>query len=228
MTDAGPVPARPPGDLRVVEIGFVSDVVCPWCVVGFKQLERALGQMAVRARLTWHPFELNPQMPPEGQNLRQHLIEKNGITEQQSHQARAHLTRIGAELGFDFNLSDDMRMVNTFRAHQLLDWAALHGRQHPLMLELFADHFSRGRDVSDDAVLTAAAARAGLDPAAARLALESGAHAAPVRARQRFWIERGIRSVPSIVFANRYLTTGAQGTEAFAHALQRCLIETAT
>ncbi|NOD93433.1 DsbA family oxidoreductase [Ruegeria sp. HKCCD4884] len=211
----------------IVQIDIVSDVVCPWCIVGFKQLDTALQQMGVLARLRWHPFELNPNMPREGQNLRDHIMEKYGTTAEQSQQARDRLTSIGAELGFTFNFGDESRMVNTFAAHQLLDWAEGQGRQHPLKLALFDAYFTRQKDVSDTEVLLDAVRSVGLDAEVARQALESGQHTGPVREKQQFWTSRGISGVPSMVFGGKYLLTGAQGSETYAQVLQRCLSEAA-
>ena len=95
-----------------VRIDIVSDVVCPWCVIGFKQLEKALELTAIAAEIDWHPFELNPHMAEEGENLREHLAAKYGTTREESIRARARLTELGDELGFTFNYSDDMRMYN--------------------------------------------------------------------------------------------------------------------
>lgn len=211
----------------VVQIDIVSDVVCPWCIVGFKQLDQALQQQSVLARLRWHPFELNPQMPPEGQNLREHIMQKYGSTAEQSVQARERLTSIGAELGFAFNFTDDSRIVNTFQAHQLLDWAEGQGWQHPLKLALFDAYFTEQKDVSKLDVLADAAEAAGLDPQDARAALASGDHQAPVRQKQQFWTSRGISGVPAMVFAGKYLTSGAQGAETYVGVLNRCLQEAA-
>ncbi len=210
-----------------VQIDIVSDVVCPWCIVGFLQLDQALQNRGVLARLRWHPFELNPTMPPEGQNLREHIAEKYGSNAEQSQQVRDHLTSIGAELGFTFNFNDDSRIVNTFAAHQLLDWAETQGRQHPLKLALFDTYFTKQQDVSDPEVLMAAVGAAGLDPDAARAALASGDHAGKVREKQTFWTSRGISGVPSMVFGGKYLLTGAQGADTYAHVLDRCLTEAA-
>ena len=211
----------------VVQIDVVSDVVCPWCIVGFRQLDLALQQQNVMARLRWHPFELNPTMPPEGQNLREHIMEKYGSTPEQSQQARENLTQIGAELGFEFNFHEDSRIVNTFAAHQLLDWAESQGRQHPLKLALFGAYFTEQKDVSNLDVLLDAVKTAGLETEAAKAALESGEHVTPVRQKQQFWNSRGISGVPSMVFGGKYLLTGAQGTETYAQVLQRCLSEAA-
>ncbi len=219
MTKADPRP--------IVQIDIVSDVVCPWCIVGFRQLDQALQQQNVLARLRWHPFELNPTMPPDGQNLREHIMEKYGSTPEQSQQARDRLTQIGAELGFVFNFREDSKMVNTFAAHQLLDWAETQGRQHPLKLALFAAYFTDQKDVSDVDVLLDAVRSAGLEPELAKAALASGDHVAPVRKKQQFWTSRGISGVPSMVFGGKYLLTGAQGTDTYAQVLQRCLAEAA-
>lgn len=211
----------------VVQIDIVSDVVCPWCIVGFRQLDLALKQENALARLRWHPFELNPTMPPEGQNLREHIMEKYGTTAEQSQQTRDRLTQLGAELGFAFNFDDDSRIVNTFAAHQLLDWAETQGRQHPLKLALFQTYFTDQKDVSQIDALLDAVRAAGLDAELARSALESGAHVAAVRQKQEFWISRGVSGVPSMVFGGKYLVTGAQGTDSYAQILRRCLAEAA-
>lgn len=123
-----------PNKLR---IDIVSDVVCPWCIIGYLQLERALAKTATPYELHWHPFELNPDMPAEGQNLREHLVEKYGSTKEQSDANRNHITAIGAELGFEFRFTDDMRMHNTFNLHQLLHWADQQGRKHDLKQAFF-------------------------------------------------------------------------------------------
>ncbi len=211
----------------VVQIDIVSDVVCPWCIVGFRQLDLALRNLQVLARLRWHPFELNPNMGPDGQNLREHITEKYGSSAEQSQQVRNQLTALGADLGFTFNFDDGSRIVNTFEAHQLLDWAEDQGRQHPLKMALFEAYFTQQKDVSNREVLVEAAETAGLDPANARAALESGTHAAPVREKQYFWTSRGISGVPSMVFGGKYLLTGAQGTDTYMQALQQCLNEAA-
>lgn len=208
-----------------IQIDIISDVMCPWCVVGFRQLEQALGATGAGAYIRWHPFELNPAMPTEGQNLREHITEKYGASPEQSAQNRAQLQSIGTDLGIDFKFGDDSRIVNTFAAHQLLDWAQTHSLQHPLKLALFEAHFTQGRDVSCTDVLVDVAAGVGLDSDAAMQVLESGSHASDTRARQQFWTERGITGVPAVVFDGKYLLTGAQGAQTYAQMLQKVLTE---
>jgi len=160
-----------------------------------------------------------------GQNLREHISEKYGISEEQSTQNRAQLQKIGSDLEIDFKFSDTSRIVNTFAAHQLLDWAQTHGLQHPLKLALFDTHFTQGRDVSDLDVLVDVATSVGLDAAHARDVLDNANHAAQTRARQQFWTERGISGVPAIVFEGKYLLTGAQGAETYAQMLHKVIQE---
>lgn len=210
---------------QTLEIDIVSDVVCPWCIVGWRQLEQALAGLGVGAFVRWHPFELNPAMPPEGQNLRTHIAEKYGSTPAQSDQARARLTALGAELGFTFAFTEESRIYNTFDAHRLLGWAATQNRQHPLKLALFEAYFTHGRNVSDAEVLADAAEAAGLDRARAAEVLAGGTLAQATRGHLNDWAARGITGVPSVILGRKYLLTGAQGVEGYTRALRRCLSE---
>lgn len=214
---------------KSIRIDIVSDVVCPWCVIGFKQLGQALEQLGdeVDADLHWHPFELNPQMPPEGQDLREHLAQKYGTTAAQSHAARERLTGIAKSLGVEFRFYDGMRVRNTFRGHQLLHWAGEQGRQTDLELALFDSYFSREEDVDDLDVMVAAAGRAGLDEELARAVVADGRYADAVREEQQFWLGKGINAVPSFILDGRYLIPGAQDPEIFVAALRRLVSEKA-
>lgn len=204
-----------------LRIDIVSDVVCPWCIIGYRQLERALAETATPYELHWHPFELNPNMPAEGQNLREHLAEKYDSTKEQSDANRSHITAVGAELGFEFCFTDDMRMHNTFNVHQLLHWADQQGRKQDLKQALFAAHFTHGRNLSDDEVLANVAAEIDLARDEALAVLHDQRFANDVRAAEKFWIDAGIRGVPAIVFNRRHLVTGAQGTENYQQILQQ-------
>ena len=211
----------------VIDIDIVSDVMCPWCIVGFRQLEQALAATGMGARIRWHPFELNPAMPAEGQNLTEHIAEKYGSTAEQSAQNRAHLVALGQDLGIDFVFSPDSRIVNSFAAHQLLDFSLAQGLQHPLKMALFKAHFTDQRDVSDTDVLLDVAQSVGLARAEAATVLSGGALAESVREKEAFWTSRGISGVPSMVFAGKYLITGAQGAENYAQILQQVAREDA-
>lgn len=212
-------------DAAGIQVDIISDVMCPWCIVGYRQLEQALGAVGVGAFIRWHPFELNPAMPPEGQNLTEHIAEKYGASAEQSAANRKALSDLGEDLGIAFHFAPDSRIVNTFAAHQMLDWAQEHQLQHPLKLALFDAHFTQGRDVSDTSVLVDVAASVGLDADQAREVLKNATHAEATRARQQFWTSRGISGVPGIVFDGKYLLTGAQGVATYAQMIQKVMGE---
>lgn len=222
MTKDAPAQTAP-----ALQIDIVSDVMCPWCIVGYRQLEQALAQTGVGAFIRWHPFELNPQMPPEGQNTAEHIAEKYGASPEQSAQNRAHLVQIGQGLGIDFQFTPDSRIVNSLAAHQLLHWAQEHNLQHPLKLALFEAHFTQGRDVSDHAVLVDVAESVGLDRTKAAEVLESGSHADAVRELEGVWTGQGISGVPAMVFEGKYLVTGAQGSDNYSQVIQQVMAEKA-
>ncbi len=202
-----------------LRIDIVSDVMCPWCVIGYRQLTTALEENKVDHEIHWHPFELNPNMPAEGQDMREHLIEKYRTTPAQSDANRAQMTARGDELGFEFNFADGFRMHNTFNTHQLLHWANGEDRKNDLKQALFTAHFTNGRDLSDDSVLVDIAAEIGLDRDKAVAVLEDQRFAADVRQEQQFWAQQGITGVPAIVFDRQHLVTGAQGVDNYKQML---------
>ena len=208
-----------------LRIDLVSDVVCPWCIIGWRQFQQALAEREERIdlELHWHAFELNPDMPPEGQNLREHVAAKYGASPEQSDKARQRLADLGASLGFTFNYSDDTRMVNTFKAHQLLHWAAEQGCQTELKEALFAAFFTDGRDVSDSEVLADVCAGVGLDRDEALAVLSEARFARSVRDDQRQWVEQGIQAVPTFVVNQQYMVQGAQEAVAFGRMLDKLL-----
>jgi len=216
----------PPAKIR---IDIVSDVVCPWCIVGYKQLQEALSRLdgEVEAEIHWHPFELNPMMPAEGQELREHMGQKYGTNRQQSDAARARLAGVGESLGFSFNFYEGQRIYNTFLAHQLLKWAEQQGRQSELELALFESYFSKQENVGDEKVLARIAGRVGLDEVEAAAVLEDGRYATDVREHQRFWLSKGIQAVPSFILDRRYLIPGAQDPDVFVAALEKLTEDTA-
>ena len=214
-------------DSKVVSVDIISDVMCPWCIVGYKQLEQALGHTGMGAQIRWHPFELNPDMPPEGENTAEHIMRKYGTTKEQSDAARENMRSTGQSLGFKFNFRPDSRIVNSFQAHQLLDFALSQGKQHPFKMALFAAHFTEGRNVSDEAVLLEIVGEVGLDQELAKQALSAETFASSVREKEALWHSQGITGVPSMIFGGKYLVTGAQGAENYAKVLERTLAEAA-
>ncbi|MCG3871480.1 DsbA family oxidoreductase [Psychrobacter sp. Ps7] len=204
-----------------LRIDIVSDVVCPWCVIGYRQLAEALKQTNTEHEIHWHPFELNPNMPSAGQNMREHIMEKYGSSKQESDASHARLMEAGNEVGFTFNFNDDTRMHNTFNLHQLLHWADQQGRMHALKQALFVAHFTNGRNISDNAVLADIAAEIGLDRDEALAVLADQRFAKEVRAEEQHWQQQGIQSVPAVIFNERHLVSGAQGVENFKNILQQ-------
>jgi predicted DsbA family dithiol-disulfide isomerase len=208
-----------------LKIDFVSDVSCPWCAIGLASLEKALERLRgeVRAELHFQPFELNPGMPPGGQDITEHLTQKYRSTPGQQAQARDAIRERGAAVGFDFRKEGRSRIYNTFDAHRLLHWAGLAatGHQQALKKALLEAYFTHGRSPEDHEVLVQAAVRAGLDAAAARDVLDSGRYAAEVREREQFYLGHGIHAVPAVVVNDRHLVQGGQPPEVFEEALRR-------
>ncbi len=202
-----------------LRIDIVSDVVCPWCAVGYHQLQKALAETGSEAEIDWHPFELNRDMVLEGENLREHLAAKYGSTPQQSREVRQRITDLGADLGFAFNFADDMRMFNTFKAHQLIHWAAEQGKQTEMKLALFKAYFTDLKDISKVDILVEVAQSLGLNDEEARKALEGERYVDAVRQAQGFWTQQGISSVPAFIFNQKYLIPGAAGIDEFKAVL---------
>jgi len=175
------------------------------------------------ASIHWQPFELNPAMPAEGENLDEHLKNKYSTSDEQRAQTKEQLIALAQEFGFKFQFDPDMRMVNTFSAHQLLHWAATCGRQHELKITLFHCYFNRSRDVSDHDVLANAAVEAGLDFEEALAVLEDQRYASAVRDAQRVSIAGGIQGVPAVIIHQRELLVGAQGVDEYKKQLLQML-----
>ncbi len=203
-----------------IRVDIISDVVCPWCIVGYRQLIQASKDTGIPVETYWHPFELNPDMVAEGENLRDHIMRKYGSSAEQSQSARDHLTSVGKDLDFEFDWTEDSRIYNTFAAHQLLHWASESGQTQALKLALFDAYFTHGRDVSDPEVLIETAASIGLDADDAKAVLKDQRFAETVRQKEQFWTSRGVSSVPTMVFDAKQATSGAQGVDTFANLLR--------
>ncbi len=214
-----------------LKIDFVSDVACPWCAVGLGSLEQALQRLAgeVEADLHFQPFQLNPQMPPEGEDIVEHLQRKYGSTPEQQARNWAALCERAAAAGFTFRREGRGRTWNTFDAHRLLHWAAGQGAgaQHRLKRALLEAYFGRGENPAAPEVLLAAARSAGLDEAGARVVVESDAHAEAVRTQLQFYGQAGITAVPSVIVNDQYLIQGGQPAEAFEQALRQIAAQAA-
>ena len=203
-----------------MKIDIISDVVCPWCLIGWRQLERALAQTGIAADVRWHPFELNPDMGPDGEDVAEHVARKYGATPDQMAATRGRMAAIAAPLDIDFS-GRAARIWNTRDAHRLLHWSRDSGYQTALKLALFDAYFGRGDDVSDHTVLLRAVESAGLDRAEAAEVLTSNRFAAAVEALEGRWREMDITGVPAFILAERGLVLGAQGEERLAAALAK-------
>jgi predicted DsbA family dithiol-disulfide isomerase len=230
MNPSNPVPMK---------IDFVSDVSCPWCVIGLRSLEQALERVGpqVKAQLHFQPFELNPDMAAEGQDIDEHISQKYGSTPEQMAQTREHIRARGAELGFVFGPGKRSRIYNTFDAHRLLHWAGLQDqaaiagaaspdsqlaqRQLALKEALFSAYFTDGESPGSHEVLLRVAEQVGLDSAGAKAVLESDQFAIDVRRAERFYQSQGIRGVPAIIINERHLISGGQPPEVFEQALRQ-------
>jgi predicted DsbA family dithiol-disulfide isomerase len=215
MTDV----ASPP-----IRIFFVSEVSCRWCAIGRLAREPAIARVGdVPVELHFQPFELNPQMPAEGEDAIGHLTGKYGISEAQARQNGEAIRARGAELGFTFDMDRRRHVWNTFDAHRLLHWAGLEGldRQRALKHALLRAYFGDGENVSDHDTLARLAESAGLGGARARAILASGEYADAVREREQHYAGQGIRAVPSIIFNDRHLVQGGQPVELFEQALRQ-------
>ena len=205
-----------------LRIDFVSDVVCPWCAIGLASLEQALERVRgeVEADIHFQPFELNPQLPAEGEDAAGHLQRKYGMSAEQAASNQQAIVDRGAALGFTFDMARRSRIYNTFDAHRLLHWAGAEGRQRELKHALLRAYFTDGRDVSNRDTLVQLAGDTGLDAERARTVLESGEFTDEVRAYEEFFIQAGIRGVPAIIIERKHLISGGQPVEVFEQALR--------
>ena len=213
-----------------LKIDFVSDISCPWCAIGLKSLDQALERVAgdISAELHFQPFELNPQMGPQGQEITEHITEKYGITPAQAHANRENIRLRGEQLGFKFSKADEPgggrhRIYNTFDAHRLLHWAELEGadKQRALKEALFKAYFTDGESPASHEVLARVAGEVGLNAARAQEILASTLYADEVRERESFYLTQGIHSVPAVIINERHLISGGQPAEVFEQALRQ-------
>ncbi len=211
-----------------LRIDFVSDVSCPWCIIGLKALEQALDKVgdSIEAELHFQPFELNPAMVPEGQDINEHLAQKYGASPEQTAGTRDMIRARGAELGFRFEMAQRSRIYNTFDAHRLLHWAGIEGRQRELKLALFEAYFTKGENPGAHEVLIRVAGEVGLDAAVAAQVLQDGSYADAVREHEQFYQSQGIHSVPAVIINQRHLISGGQPVEVFEQALRQIASQT--
>ena len=213
-----------------LKIDFVSDIVCPWCAIGLSALELALSRLEgeVAVQLHFQPFELHPDMGPEGAEVVPYLSKKYGMSAEQVAQNQQNIAVRGAAVGFEFRMDRRSRTYNTFDAHRLLHWAAEEGsaaQQRALKHALLRAHFTEGENPGAREVLLACAAQAGLDAARAAEGVDSDEFADAVRERERLYLDAGIHSVPAVIINDRHLISGGQPPEVFEQALRQIAAE---
>ena len=214
---------------KTIKIDFVSDVSCPWCVIGLGNLDAALKRVEgeVTADIRFQPFELNPNLPPEGESRFDNVARKYGIGREQAIANRERQRGLAAQVGFDMVTTNESRFYNTFDAHRLLHWAGIEGRQKELKRALLAAYHGKMQNPGDHGVLVAASVSVGLDGDAAREVLTSGRYAAEVRDAEEKWQRAGISGVPAVVINDRTLISGAQPPEIFEQAIREAVREVA-
>lgn len=205
-----------------IKLDIISDVVCPWCTIGYKRLEQAISEMGIqdKVEIEWHPFELNPNMPEEGQNVQEHITEKYGASVEDQKLSQKHMSDFGAELGFSFDYFEDMRMVNTHDAHILSECAKENGKQTELYMRLVTAFFSERRDISDRKVLVEELKAVDLNEEEAMSRLHNDDANKQVLAKEKYWQSLGVSSVPTLVFNKKSALTGAQPIDVFKQVLK--------
>lgn len=211
-----------------VKVDFVADVVCPWCAIGLYSLQMAMQAVEdeVQVDLHFQPFELNPDLGPEGVEIDTYLAQKYGMDADQLAQSRQTIEERGAAVGFRFRMDQRSRTWNTLDAHRLLHWAGIQGGQLQLKQALLKAYFTDGKNPSDPDTLVALCVQAGLDAQQAGDILAQGTYAKEVRAIEQYYQQRGIHSVPAIVINDRHLISGGQPPEVFEQALRHIALRT--
>lgn len=206
-----------------IDIKIVSDIVCPWCVIGSRNLQQALDDLGpeITADMSWRPFQLNPDMAAAGENLTEHIMKKYGSSPEDSQNMRDRLTALGNDTGFQFNFTPESRIYNTFNAHRVMHWAREQGQENAFMQGLFTAYFTDNQDPSEPVVLRSVAQNLGLDPQAVNAVLNSDRYRADVEAELAQGQRLGITGVPTVIINDQYAITGGQPPAAFKKALQQ-------
>lgn len=209
--------------MDTVRVDIVSDVACPWCAIGYRRLEEAMGQLTdeLSFEVHWHPFELNPEMPPEGEPIVEHLASKYGCSEADVVDTQHGIMEAAEALGLDFSSADQRRAHNTFDAHRVLAWAAERGVMRDFQLALFDAYFGAAKNPSDRDVLTTIAESLGLDAREVDEILDSDRYADEVRQDEARFTQAGVTAVPAFIVNRQYLISGAREPDMLADAFRR-------
>lgn len=208
-----------------IKLDIISDVVCPWCIIGYKRLEKAIAEMGIQnqVEISWQAFELNPNMPTEGEDILDHVKRKYDSSPEEWKSSQIHMMELGKEVDFTFNFTKGKRIVNTRDAHILLAYAKEAGKQTQLKMRLFEAYFSQGKNVSDRQVLLEEVQNCGLDTKLAKERLENDDFRNQLVDQETLWRNKGISSVPTIVFNQSNSLTGAQSVAVYKQVLTSLL-----
>lgn len=202
-----------------IRIDIISDISCPFCAIGYLQLDAALKELDVKAEIHWHPYDINPAVGDDGLDLRENLNRKYGHDEAACESMFANIVSMGAPFGYKFNYPKGKKAYSSLKGHQLLKWAANSGKQTELKFALFNAFFRDGLNYADTAVLIGIVRDLGLDEVAARAALENETFAKDVNDEIAYWQAQGVSGVPTMIFNQKFATSGAQGVENFKRAI---------
>ena len=210
-----------------IKVDVVSDIVCPWCIIGYKRMQKAIEELEIQHKiiLEWQPFELNSTMPIEGENVLEHIKRKYRSSIEDAKRSQENMTELGAELGFKFDYFDEMKIVNTIDAHILLEYAKEYNLQTALNVRFVTAFFSERKDISNREVLFQEIENISLNVNEAKMRLENKANKERIKKQIQFWQSRGISSVPTVVFNNSSAVTGAQPTDVYKQIFMQLLNE---
>lgn len=214
--------------MATLKIDLVSDVVCPWCPIGYRRMTQAIELLdgEVDVEIEWHPFLLNPDVPPQGRPILEHLMDKYGKSEADIRANQQMIVDAAHDLGLNFEQATERRSWNTFDVHRVLAWAKEQGRDAEFNFALFDAYFGRAENPTDPQLLKDTAASLGLDADEVGAILDSNRYTEHVEAELDHWRQAGISSVPSFVINNQYLLAGAQEPKMLADALRQIAAET--
>ena len=208
-----------------IKIDIVSDVVCPWCAIGYQRLSQAINELDLKDKveIQWHPFELNPNMPREGQNADKYLMKKLRLSEEGLKQKRKTVAKIGEDSGFKFDYFTKMKKVNTFNAHVLLDYAKEFNKQTELKVRLQNAYFNERKDVNDRNILALEVEKVGLNVAEAMARLDNKEAIKRVEDEEKYWKDRGVFAIPTMIFNDKIVRRGANKVESYKKLLQELI-----
>jgi len=204
-----------------IKIDIVSDVVCPWCLIGYSRLEQAISEMKIedKIEIEWHPFELNPDMPAEGEEAQTYRARKYGATPEDTKRVQANLTKLGAELGFKFDFFEKMKLVNTQNVHILLNHAKKINLQTQLNLRLAKAFYGERKDISNREILKQELVSVGLNADEALATLDDMQAREQVQKEESHWQNLGVTGVPTMIFNNSKVLSGARSVDAYKQLL---------